>query len=69
MIQLIAFVMACLVWQAIKDSIRGTKKPTVTLRVGGLHAVAECGCDTVTEDGKQRVVNPCQAHRIMLDLK
>lgn len=63
MIEIIGFVAACLVWQSVKDWLRGgRRKPELTVRMGAMHSVAKCGCDTV--DGK--VVSPCSAHRAML---
>lgn len=67
MFEIIAFVIVCLVWQSVKDSIRGGKRSErelPTVRMGGLHRVAKCGCDTV--DG--RVATACAAHKILLDV-
>lgn len=68
--EIILFVAACLVWQAIKNAVRGPRKPVVrlggdlTVRVGSVHAVAACGCDTMDN----KVVKACAAHRLMLGL-
>lgn len=64
------FVVVCLLVQAAKDEIVGEEKPVVklgnpkdlTLRVGGLHQVAMCGCEM---EGKS-VKKPCAAHEAML---
>ncbi len=63
MIEIILFVAACLVWQSIKDKLRGKRKPTVSLCSRETHVEAMCGCDTANK----RVVRPCSAHRAMLD--
>lgn len=84
MLELIGFILLCIIWQEIKDAFRGEQKPIVKmstkvvgtdqrdnelrdflkgaeLRVGDLHAIAECGCEIV---GK-KVVKPCAAHEII----
>jgi hypothetical protein len=65
MIQIILFVAACLVWQAIKNAVCGKKRPTVSLGVGGTRAVAMCGCNVVDN----KVVAPCSAHKAMLEAR
>ena len=62
MIDIILFVAACLIWQSIKDKLRG-KKPTVSLNYSRGHVEAMCGCDTANN----KVVRPCSAHRSMLE--
>ncbi len=63
MIEIIFFVAACLIWQSIKDMLRGKKKPMVSLNSAKGHIEAICGCNTANN----RVVRPCSAHRAMLD--
>lgn len=63
MIQIILFVAACLVWQAIKNKLRGPRRPTVSLTGGGAHILAVCGCDVVDN----RVARPCAAHKVMIE--
>jgi hypothetical protein len=63
MLGIIAFVAACLLWQAIKNAFRG--KPKMTITVGGLHAVADCGCEVEMGEGWKKVTKPCQAHKLL----
>lgn len=65
MIQIILFIAACLVWQSIKDKLRGKKRPTVSLISSKDHVEAMCGCDTAGN----RVVRPCEAHKAMLEAR
>lgn len=62
----ILFVSACLIWQVIKDWLRGEKpKARKTVRLTVNREVAECGCDLLNS----RVVSPCAAHRTMIEVQ
>lgn len=63
MLGIIAFVAACLLWQAIKNAFRG--KPKLSITVGGMHAVADCGCEVEIGNGMKKVVKPCEAHKLL----
>lgn len=68
MISLIMFVLGCLVWQRIKDALRGGRPQVLKVRVVH-HMKSSCGCVVVEgEANKFRVVEPCAAHRVIVDL-
>lgn len=67
MIQIILFVAACLVWQKIKDALRGPRVPTVSIKASSKAIKARCGCSVVNGNEGDRVVEPCAAHKVMLD--
>lgn len=71
MIGIIAFFIVCLIWQTIKDEARGGRDKRhgpPTVRVGAIHTVAKCGCDTAQEKNQPpKVIRPCAAHRLIVE--
>lgn len=61
--EIIFFVGACLVWQMIKNSLRGPKVPTVSMRKE-VRVKARCGCEVIDD----HVIKACSAHRILSEL-
>ena len=64
MFNFIAFVLACLAWQAFKDAVFGRRagRPVVRLPRSSR---ASCGC--LLKEG--RVETPCAAHDMMLKIQ
>lgn len=60
MFLIVGFVAACLTLQAIKNAIRGPRKPKVSM---AKVQEAQCGCRVV----KDQVIVPCFAHKTMLE--
>lgn len=62
MISIVLFIVACLVWQAIKNAIRGPRK--LNIKMVQVQK-AECGCEV----SQNRVVTACSAHKILLEVE
>ncbi len=65
MFEIVAFCVVCLIWQEIKNSIRGPRVPTVSLRETP-SVTAKCGCKINQE--KNHVVAACAAHKVLSEL-
>lgn len=63
MIGIILFFIVVFIWDSIKKSLRVPEIPKVSMRARNF-IKAKCGC--LTEGGK--ILKPCEAHRLMVNL-
>ena len=78
MLQIIAFIGICLIWQKLKNAARGPRKPKMHVVIRGpqdtLLATTipmPCGCSAMliaeAPDPVYRVKDRCAAHRLLIE--
>lgn len=60
MIQIVLFIASCLLWQSIKNAIRGPRKITVVMEKTQR---AGCGCEVLNN----KIVKSCAAHHLLME--